>query len=529
MQQLDYYARLLTLGKITRREFVGRALALGATAALATSMAGKALQAATPKKGGTLRIGIAHGSTTDTLDPATFTDTYTQFIGYAMRNQLIEVSHTGELVPELAESWEASDDAAQWTFKLRKGVEFHNGKTMDADDVVASFNHHRGEDSKSAAKGDLKAIVELKADGKDTVVFTLKEGNADFPYIATDYHLAIMPAKDGQIDWQSGVGTGGYTLDSFEPGVRATLKRAPNYWKEGRAHFDGVEALSIKDKAARTSALTTGEIDVMDRVELKTAHLMARDKNLRIEETKGTLHYTFAMRTDQAPYDNNDVRLALKYGIDREALLRTIVRGRGVVGNDHPISEIDRYPASELPQRQYDPDKSKFHLKKAGLSSLTVDLSASEAAYTEAVNAAVLYKEHAAKSGIEINVVREPSDGYWKSVWMQKAFTAVYWSGRPTPDWMFTLAYSEGSNWNDTFWKHDRFNQLLLAARAELDQPKRREMYIEMQTIVSNEGGVVIPVFANWVFAMNKKVQHGDMAGNWDLDGGKGAERWWFA
>jgi peptide/nickel transport system substrate-binding protein len=520
---------MLASGAIGRREFMGRALAAGATVAMASTLASGTLKAATPKKGGTLRIGLGHGSTTDTLDPATFTDTYTQFIGYAMRNQLIEVNHAGKLVPELAESWDASDDAAQWTFKLRKGVEFHNGKTMDAADVVASINHHRGEDSKSAAKGDLAAIVELKADGKDVVVFTLKEGNADFPYIATDYHLAIMPAKDGQIDWRSGVGTGGYTLESFEPGVRATLKRAPNYWKEGRAHFDGVEALSIKDKAARSSALTTGEIDAMDRVELKTAHLMARNKDLRIEETKGTLHYTFAMRTDQAPFDNNDVRLALKYGIDREALLKTIVRGRGVVGNDHPISEIDQYHASELPQRQYDPDKSKFHLKKAGLNSLSVDLSAAEAAYAEAVNAAVLNKEHAARSGIEINVIREPNDGYWDNVWLKKSFTAVFWSGRPTPDWMFTLAYSAGSNWNDTYWKHDRFNQLLLAARAELDQAKRREMYVEMQSIVSNEGGTIIPVFANWVFAMNKKVQHGEMAGNWDLDGAKAAERWWFA
>lgn len=529
MEKLNELGRMLASGKIDRREFMGRALAAGATVAMASTLASGTLKAATPKKGGTLRIGLGHGSTTDTLDPATFTDTYTQFIGYAMRNQLIEVDHAGNLVPELAESFEASPDAATWTFKLRKGVEFHNGKTMDADDVVASFNHHRGEDSKSAAKGDVAAIIELKADGKDTVVFTLKEGNADFPYIATDYHLAIMPAKDGQIDWQSGVGTGGYTLESFEPGVRTALKRAPNYWKEGRAHFDGVEALSIKDTAARTSALTTGEIDAMDRVELKTAHLMARNKNLRIEETKGTLHYTFAMRTDQAPFDNNDVRLALKYGIDREALLKTIVRGRGVVGNDHPISEIDQYHASDLPQRQYDPDKSRFHLKKAGLSSLTVNLSAAAAAYAEAVNAAVLYKEHAAKSGIEINVVREPDDGYWSNVWLKKSFTAVYWSGRPTPDWMFTLAYSAGSNWNDTYWKHDRFNKLLLTARAELDQPKRREMYIEMQSIVRDEGGTIIPVFANWVFAMNKKVQHGDMAGNWDIDGAKGAERWWFA
>ncbi len=94
---------------------------------------------------------------------------------------------------------------------------------------------------------------------------------------------------------------------------------------------------------------------------------------------------------------------------------------------------------------------------------------------------------------------------------------------------MFSTAYSDGAPWNDTFWKHDRFNQLLIAARSELDEAKRREMYVEMQEIVRDEGGVVIPMFANYVFAMSKKVEHGPMAANWDLDGNKGMERWWFA
>ncbi len=529
MKQLDYYAKLLELGKITRREFVGRALALGATAALATSMAGKALQAATPKRGGTLRIGIGHGSTTDSLDPATFEQAFTQFFGFGLRGHLTEVDTDGQLIPDLSESWSASDDAVRWTFKLRKGVEVHHGKTMDADVVVASFNHHRGEDSKSAAKATLEPIVEIKADGKDTVVFSLREGNADWPYIVSDYHIAIMPAKDGGVDWQSGVGTGGYVLENFEPGVSASARRNPNYWKQGRAHFDAVEVLAIIDVAARTNALTTGEIDVMDRVELKTAHLLERNKDVRIEETSGTAHYTFAMRTDTPPFDNNDVRLALKYALDREALLQSVLRGHGVVGNDHPISPSQRYHASELPQRTYDPDKAKFHLKKAGLSSLTVDLSAADAAFAGAVDASVLYKEHARKAGIEINVVREPSDGYWSNVWMKKPWCAVYWGGRPTEDWMFSIAYAAGAPWNDTFWEHDRFNQLLKAARATLDEAKRREMYVEMQTIVRDEGGVVIPMFNNYVFAMRQNVQHGEMAANWTLDGNKGMERWWFA
>ena len=521
--------KILQIKGLTRRDFMVQATALGVAAAPASAFWADSVKAATPNKGGRLRLGIGAGSTTDSLDPATFTDTYMQFVGYGLRNHLAETSNTSELIPELAESWEASDDASTWTFKLRKGVEFHNGKTLDADDVVASINHHRTEDSKSAAKEILKPIKEVKADGKGTVVFELSGGSADFPFLVSDYHVAIMPAKDGKIDWQSGIGTGGYMLDSFEPGVRTTLKRNPNYWKSGRAHFDEAEVLVISDVTARTNALTTGEIDAMDQVDLKTAHLLKRNKKIKIQETSGTQHYTFAMHTNKAPFDNNDVRLALKYAIDREALVKTILRGHGVVGNDHPIGRSNFFHASDLPQRAYDPDKAKFHLKKAGLSSLKVDLSAADAAYSGAVDAAVLYKEHAAKAGIEINVVRESNDGYWANVWLKKPWSAVYWGGRQTEDWMFSLAYADGAAWNDSFWKHERFNKLLIEARAELNSDKRRGMYFEMQKIVSDEGGVVVPMFANYVFALSNKIGHDEnMSAEKNLDGTKGMERWWF-
>ena len=530
MKELDHYSQLLKLGIISRREFMTRAVALGAGAALATKLAPTALLAAEPKSGGKLRIGIGAGSTSDSLDPATFLQTYTQLVGFGLRNNLAEVSNTNEIIPELAESMESSAAADKWTFKLRKGVEFHNGKTMDANDVVASLNHHRGEDSTSAAKAILEAIVEIKADGKDTVVFTLREGNADFPFVVSDYHLGIMPASDGVVDGPSGIGTGGYILQSFDPGVRTTLKRNPNYWKTGNAHFDEAEVLAIVDVVARTNALATGEVDVMDRVDLKTVGLLKRDKSIRVEEVSGTQHYTFAMRTDTPPFDNNDVRLALKYGIDRDALIKTILNGHGALGNDHPIGRSNRFHASGLAQRQYDPDKSKFHLKKAGHDSLSVDLSAADAAYAGAVDAAVLYREHAAPAGIDINVVREANDVYWSNVWMQKPWCAVYWGGRPTEDWMFSMAYAAGAAWNDTFWNHEHFNQLLKQARAELDDNKRREMYGEMQRIVSDEGGVVIPMFANYVIAMATNVQHAEsVAANLDLDGVKAMERWWFA
>ncbi len=527
MSTLHELEQALQQGRISRREFLARASALGLASATAGLLPSGNVWADTPKKGGRLRLGVAGGATSDSLDPATITDTMAMNLSFGqLRNNLVEIDAKSHPIPELAESWEASKDAATWRFNLRQGVEFHNGKTLGAEDVIASFNHHRGKDSKSAAKSLLESVKDIRADGKQVVVFDLQAGSADFPFIVSDYHLTIQPAG---ADLAKGVGTGGYTLVEFDPGVRALTKRNPNYWKEGRANFDEVEMTGIADVTARTNALQTGEIDAMNRCELKTVHLLKRAKGIQILQTNGTKHYTMPMHTDVAPFDNNDVRLALKYAVDREALLKTILRGYGSLGNDHPIGRSQRYYATSLPQREYDPEKAKFHLKKAGLSQLSIKLSAADAAFAGAVDTAVLYKEQAARAGIEVEIVREPNDGYWDNVWLKKPFCMCFWSGRPTSDWMFTTTYAAGAAWNDTHFKHTRFNELLKGARAELDDNKRREMYAEMQKIVSDEGGVIIPMFAADVFAANDKLRFGDLSGSWELDGNKCAERWWWA
>ncbi|UCF93276.1 MAG: ABC transporter substrate-binding protein [Desulfobacterales bacterium] len=526
MAKLKELEELLIRGTITRREFIARVSALGLTAAVSPLLFRSHAQAATPQKGGRFRLGLAGGSTTDSLDPATITDMMLQVLNQGqLRNTLVEIDHEARPIPELAESWEATPDAKKWVFKLRKGIEFHNGKTMDADDVIYSINHHRGPDTKSAAKGIIEAIADINKDGNETVIFTLKGGNADFPYIMSDYHLTISPAGSNFLD---GIGTGGYMLKDFEPGVRAFAVRNPNYFKPDRARFDEVETLSIPDVNARTNALKTGQIDAMNRCELKTVRFLKHTPGIQVMEQNGFKHYTFAMRCDTAPYDTNDVRLALKYAIDREQMAKTILRGFGTVGNDHPISQANRYHASDLPQRQFDPDKAKFHLQKAGVGDLTFRLHAAEAAFVGAVDAAVLCKEKAAKAGINIDVVREPNDGYWSNVWMKKPWWAVFWGGRPTEDMMFSTAYAEDASWNDTFWKNERVNKLLVTARAELDESKRRQMYIEMQGLVRDDGGVVVPMFATDLSAANDKIGHGPLAANWEMDGFRCAERWWF-
>ena len=390
--------------------------------------------------------------------------------------------------------------------------------------MIASFNHHRGEDSKSAATGIVQPIADIKADGDGVVVFTLSGGNADFPYLCSDYHLSICPAnEDGTMDWQSGMGTGGYIVQKFEPGVTTELIRNPNYWKENAAFFDSVENLFIADSTARTSALRTGEIHAMSNLDLKSVHLLKRDKNLQVFNTSGNKHATLPMLCDVGPFTDNNIRLALKHAINRDEWLQKIIKGQGEVGNDNPVGPANTYRATldEVPVKPYDPEKAKFYLKQAGMDGLSVKLHVADTAFEGAVDAAQLYAETAKACGIDIQVVREPDDGYWSNVWGVKPWCASYWGGRPTEDWLFSQIYSEGADWNETHWSNERFNKILIEARAELDPKKRREMYVEMQQLVADDGGAVVPLFMAYTHAASDKVGLPDqMANNWELDGG---------
>ena len=394
--------------------------------------------------------------------------------------------------------------------------------------MIASVRHHMGEASKSFIKPIVDEIESMQADGDHVVSFTLTSGDADFPFSLDSAGFCIYPARaDGTMDWESEVGTGGYILKEYDPGVRASLERNPNYWNEDRAFVDEVELLTVADPTARTNALISGAVDAIDQADLKTASLLARKPGIHLEEVSGPLHYTFPMRTDIAPFDNNDVRLALKHAIDRQEILDKVLHGHGSIGNDTPIGSSYRYYASEVEPFPYDPDKAKYHVDKAGLGKLTLDLSAADAAFAGAVDAAVLYREHAAKAGIEINVVREPNDGYWSNVWMKKPWGACYWGGYATENEMFTTGYSAGAAWNDTFWTDEEFEKLRLTARAELDEGKRRTMYAQMQRIVRDRGGVVVPMFANAVMARNDKLAHGKLSPKAAFDGRRIIERWW--
>ncbi len=246
-----------------------------------------------------------------------------------------------------------------------------------------------------------------------------------------------------------------------------------------------------------------------------------------VESVPSGSHVTLPMRNSAKPFDNKDVRLALKHAIDRQAMIDTIMKGQGTLGNDHPIGPNMPYWA-DIEQRTYDADKAKFHLKQAGMTDLKVELFGAEAAFAGATDACLLFAEQARKAGIEITVNKAPNDGYWSNVWNKEPFCITLWVARPTPDMIFSTAYASGVDWNESQFANSRFDELLVAARAELDEKKRADMYREMQMIVRDDGNSIVPMFQNHVFARSAKVDHGPIANNAPIDGNRAMERWWF-
>ncbi len=532
MNEYDYRlasaSRAVAQGKISRRDFLQVAMAAGFTLSAAQGLFVTAARAEA-KKGGHFRHGCGHGQTTDSLDPATWSNGFTFHFGRSFfAAPLTQIGAKNETIPHAAESFEPSDGAKKWVIKLRKGITYHDGRTMTADDVVATMNYHVGPDSKSPAKGNFGGNIDtIKADGADTVIFTLKGGQADFPVLLSDYHMGIYPSKDGKIEWEKGIGAGPYILKNFEPGVKVEAERNPNYFKD--TWFDSVEMLSIVDVAARTNAYLSGEVDYINRVDLKTVDMVKNAPETSLYNVSGSAHYSAPMQVDQAPFDKLEVRQALKYAINRQELVDKILYGYGTPGNDVPLSGAIKYAINPEPIYTYDPDKAKSLLKKAGMDGLKVDFSASDAAFAGGVDAALLMAEHAKKAGIEINVIREPNDSYWDNVWLKKPWCECYWGTRTSADQFLSISLAADAAWNDTHWKNPRFNELLVAARSETDEKKRAAQYAEALQLVHDDGGQMVLMFNNYVGAMNNKIGHNDFNTDLDDDGGYCWERWWFA
>jgi peptide/nickel transport system substrate-binding protein len=493
---------------MTRRQAIkwltGMGISVVAAGSLITRL-DQALAAETPKRGGRMRVATTSVSVKDSMDPAKFSTASDYMRGYTFYSGLTRFNAKTQAEPELAQSFEPNAEATQWVFKLRKGVTFHDGKTLDADDVVYSLMRHKDPNVGSVAKTMANQISDVKADGKDTVVITLTGPNADFPILLATRYFMIL--KNGTTDFSTAVGTGSYKVKEFKPGTRALGVRNENYFHEGRPYMDEMEIIGIGDDTARLSALYSGDVQMINSIAPASIPDVESRKEVRLESVKAPRFTPLNMMVDRPPFQNNpDLRLALKYLFDREKVLKTIYKGHGQIGNDHLFAPDDPFYDTALPVRMLDHDKAKFHLKKAGMEKATLELHVSEAAFGS-VELGMMLQAEAAKVGLTIDLKREPSDGYWTNIWRKKSFHAGEWDARPTDDLLLTQGFKSDAEWNETQYKNEKLDKLVDEGRATLDLGKRKEIYHEIQKIFYEDGTNVVPAFADFITAVNAKVR----------------------
>jgi peptide/nickel transport system substrate-binding protein len=442
-------------------------------------------------------------STADTLDPAKGSLSSDYARHFMLYNCLTELDRAQRPIPALAQSIE-SENQRVWIVKLRKGVTFHDGRSFTAADAVYSLLRHKEPVTASKLAAIAEQFTSVRATSSHEMVITLSGPNADLPMILAQSHFSIVPA--GEKAFKSGNGTGPYRLASFTPGVRTIGRRNTNYWKPGKPYLDEIELIGIPDEVSRVNALLSGDIHMALAVNPRSTRRIAASPRHIMRETPSALYSNLIMRQDQLPTSNPDFVAAMKYLVDRPLIKRALFRNYATIANDHPIPPFHPYYREGLPQTTLDLDRVKYHLRRSGIGQTRLPLFASPAA-EGSVDMASILQEYGARVGLNIAVNRVPADGYWSTHWMKHPLGFGNTNPRPTADLIFSLFYKSDAAWNESGWRNPRFDRLLLEARAEGDDARRKQLYGEMQGLVRSHCGVSIPVFISLLDGYDRRLK----------------------
>ena len=456
-----------------------------------------------PRQGGRIRVACMASSTADTMDPAAGSLSTDYARHYMFYNGLTQYDSDLRGQLSLAESLE-SDDQQTWSISLRQGVEFHDGKLLEPQDVVYSLMRHLDASVGSRVKPIADQFDSVEVTGPREIRVTLKYPNADLPEILADSHFLII--QDGTSDFTASAGTGPYKVKEFTPGVRTIGVRNENYWKPGRPYLDEIELVGIADETARVSALLAGDVQLINAVDPRSTRRVKQTPGFEVMDTPSSGYTSLIIRQDMAPTNSRHLTLALKYLLDRPTIKRALFRGFATIANDHPVHPNHPFYASDLPQREHDPERARYHLKKGGFEGVRLPAYASPAA-TGSVDMATLLQMSAIPNGLKLGVNRVPADGYWSNHWGKHPLSYGNINPRPTLDMMFSLFYKSDAAWNTSRWNNGKFDQLLQAARSEWDQTRRKQMYVDMQELVHNECGIGIPVFIDLIDAYDSRLR----------------------
>ncbi len=487
-----------------RRDIITWLAAGGIGIAAAGSIVGSAhkVLAATPQKGGKLTYACDLHGPSDTLDPARNTSTIDYARGRAMYNSLCQINDNMTTRAELAMDYSSNHNKTEWTFNLRRNVRFHDGSPFTADDVMYSMARHYGVTSKSTAKTLVSDVLEWKKTGNYSVKAIMNAPNPDLPVILGTPQFKII--KDGTADFQNPVGTGPFKLQRFFPGVHSIHTRNDDYWREP-AHVEEIEIFAIADTVSRISVLLSGDVDMIQNVAPIDKKLVETSPDVGVWSVPSGGYMAICCMTNTSPGNNHDFVMAMKLLQRRKQVVESFLKNQGTVGNDHPINVsygIDH--CADLPQRTFDLDRARFHLKKSGTTEAVLNVAEIQPGITEAC---MLLQRDASTIGLDLKINKHSNDGYLNTVWMKTPLNVVSWNMRPTASTMLNIAFAPNAPWNDTLWRDHRMGQWLEDVRAAPDPVARHEIYCAMQTLIHDESGMVIMAHNNIIDGISDKVR----------------------
>ena len=458
-----------------------------------------------PKYGGTLRVALV--ADTHTLDPAISVSAVTTAITQHVYDNLLMIQPDLTMKPELATSWEANEDLTSYTFYLREGVKFHHGKDFSAEDVVFTFNRLLDPELDSPLRAILDIIEEIVVIDDFTVRFDLDGPNGYFPSYLQKSEARILPA-DIDLDQLvlGAIGTGPFILDEHLPGERITMVRNPNYWEEGRPYLDEIVFVNIPEPAGRVNALLAGDVDLIQHgmAPLSVPEIDGHpDTRVLVLEGWGWLG--LAMDNARPPFDNKLVRQAFQAATDRELVNQAALLGLGAPGYDHPIGKSNAVFASQFAPPPYDPELARQLLAEAGYpDGIDIDLHTADIT-TGAMDIAVAFKESAAPAGIRVNVVVNPSAGFWDSVWQKETLTIDAWRGAD-PDQALSEQFHSASPYNAPHYVNPEVDALIEKAKGQ-DLAGQQETYAEVQRILIEDVPAIVAAFRPELIAVQNYVQ----------------------
>ncbi|GHG96089.1 ABC transporter substrate-binding protein [Pseudodonghicola xiamenensis] len=488
----------------SRRELLKMLMASGIGAVAGGSLLLRADQAvaAAPVFGGNMKAAGWSSSTADTLDPAKASLSTDYVRCCAFYNRLTFLDEAGQVQMELADSV-SSDDAQTWEVKLKSGVLFHDGKTLSADDVVYSLKRHLDEGVGSKVNSIAKQMTEISKVDDLTVKIVLAAANADLPTILALHHFMII--ADGTTDFSKPNGTGAFICEVFEPGVKSVAVKNPNYFKAEGPYLDSFEFFAITDNNARVNALLSNDIQLAASVNPRSLRMLDGQSSVKTSVTTSGNYSNLNIRLDMNPGDKAGFIEGMKYLVNREAIQKSVLRGLAEIGNDQPVSAASRYHNPNLKPKDYDPERAKSLFDKAGLLGQSIPVVASDAA-TSSVDMAMIVQQAGTQIGMKLDVQRVPSDGYWSNYWLKAPIHFGNINPRPTPDILFSLLYASDAPWNESQYKSEKFDKMMVEARGALDEEKRTAIYWDMQEMVANEAGTIIPAYISNVDAISSKL-----------------------